>query len=113
MYKYTNTSCNNLLCMNITAQDNITPLISKRIKEIRKVNNMSQDRFGKKIGISGKTVSAYETGRAMPSMKVLETITNTYGEAILYSSTLVKDDLFQKIDNIKQFVIEIENILRY
>jgi DNA-binding XRE family transcriptional regulator len=29
---------------------------------------MSQDRFGKKIGVSGKTISAYETGKITPTL---------------------------------------------
>jgi len=43
-----------------------------KIKRTRLDKNMSQHRFGEKIGVSGKTISSYETGRAAPPLKVLE-----------------------------------------
>lgn len=52
--------------------------IGKKIKLIRIKYNLSQDRFGYKIGVSGKTVSAYETGRTIPSLRVLENIASVY-----------------------------------
>ena len=42
-----------------------------KIKQFRLSKNMSQERFGKKIGLSGKSISAYETGICKPSLKVI------------------------------------------
>ena len=57
--------------------------ISLKIKNIRNRNNLSQERFGKKIGLSGKTISSYETGRCVPPLKVLEDISNVYDLSVV------------------------------
>ena len=44
-------------------------IIAQKIKNIRLLKNLSQDRFGKKIGKSGKTISAYESGRCVPTLR--------------------------------------------
>lgn len=44
------------------------------IKELRKALGLSQKDFAEKIGVSGKSVSAYELGKTKPSKKVLERI---------------------------------------
>ena len=97
---------------SITESDLIYEIPCK-IKKIRKSRNMSQERFGKKLGLSGKTISAYETGRAMPPTQVLRDISITFDELIMYGSVDLRDNLYTKIDNIKQFVKEIETILGY
>ncbi len=58
------------------------------IKKLRKHKNLSQHSFGKKVGLSGKTISAYETGRIAPPLKVLERIADTYNVEI---SSLLDD----------------------
>jgi transcriptional regulator with XRE-family HTH domain len=59
--------------------------ITYKIKEIRANLNLSQERFGKKIGLSAKTISAYETGKILPSYKILESISREYGVAFIGS----------------------------
>lgn len=39
------------------------------IKNLRKLNNLSQTELGKLVGVSKSTISAYELGLAMPSVK--------------------------------------------
>lgn len=56
--------------------------IGDKIKEIRDQNNLSQDRFGNKIGLSGKTISAYETNKSSPPLYVLEKISKVYRTSI-------------------------------
>jgi transcriptional regulator with XRE-family HTH domain len=46
----------------------------KNIKQARIRAGLSQKELGKRLGISGKTVSAYETGRAIPPMPILASI---------------------------------------
>ena len=48
--------------------------IAKKIRELRKNAGMSVDEFGEGVGRSGKTVSAWETGRNVPSADMLITI---------------------------------------
>jgi DNA-binding XRE family transcriptional regulator len=40
------------------------------IKQLRKNKNLSQERLGRKVGVTGKTISAYETGNICPSIEV-------------------------------------------
>ena len=49
------------------------------LKELRESQKLSQAAFAETIGVSGVSVSAYETGRMNPSAKVLQTIQEVYG----------------------------------
>lgn len=82
--------------------------LGQKIKSLRISKNLSQDRFGKRIGISGKTVSAYECGRAKPPLKVLESITDIYGHSFLHITGKGKSELYDKIKNIRHQLSEIE-----
>lgn len=57
-----------------------------QIKNLREKLNLSQNRFGRKIGLSGKTISSYETGRAVPPVKVLNAISKAYNIGVLSES---------------------------
>ena len=46
-------------------------LIFKNIKKARVYSGLSQKQLAKKLGVSDKTVSAYETGRAIPPTPTL------------------------------------------
>lgn len=85
--------------------------ISKKIKMIRERYNISQERFGLKIGVSGKTVSAYETGRCIPPLKVLERITSAYDESFLQLRKDKREALKDRINGIKESLKEIEEML--
>ncbi len=41
-------------------------VISKRIKEIRNENNLTQEEFGKILGVSQDNVSLWEKGKSAP-----------------------------------------------
>ena len=49
------------------------------IKELRTEKKMSQAEFAKSIGVSSKSIGAYENGRTNPSEKVLQKIKEVYG----------------------------------
>jgi len=86
-------------------------LVAKKIKSIRYKLNLSQDRFAKKIGLTGKTISAYENGRCVPPLKILDKITATYGEAFLTTNESNKNNLTTKIALIKEYLLELEKII--
>lgn len=48
--------------------------VGARIRELRTVLDLSQQEFGKQIGINQVTVSCYETGKANPSTKAIASI---------------------------------------
>ncbi len=85
--------------------------IANQIKAIRDSHNLSQDRFGKKIGLTGKTISAYETGRTSPPLKVLEKIVNTYEVAFININKENKAVLKEKIRTIEKELADLTGIL--
>ena len=54
-------------------------LIANRIRELRKRQGLDVDAFGSMVGRSGKTVSAWETGRNTPSAAMLASICRAFG----------------------------------
>lgn len=83
--------------------------IGEKIKKIRLSKNMSQERFGSKIGVSGKSISAYENNLCIPSMKVMESISSVYEIPII--TTKSRNELINKIENAKCSLKELEIIL--
>ncbi|HXK52428.1 helix-turn-helix transcriptional regulator [Candidatus Nomurabacteria bacterium] len=69
--------------------------IGKKIKKVRVDNKLSQRRFGEKIGLSAKTISAYECGRISPPYHVLEQISHTYN-AVLVNPPIAKIKFIEK-----------------
>ena len=72
--------------------------ISLKIKEVRNKKKLSQKRFGYKIGLSGKTISAYENGRCKPPLKVLERISTVYDTPFVHLKTEKKLELEYEIE---------------
>ncbi len=85
--------------------------ISAKIRDIRNSFKLSQYRFGKKIGVSGKTVSAYETGRAVPPEKTINLISEVFSTPILYMNKVEKCKLRDQIISLKNFVENLEKVL--
>lgn len=71
--------------------------IGIKIKKIRDSLNLSQSRFGKKVGLSGKTVSAYETGKVKPPIKVIEKISTEYNLPLVYVNKKTSNELKRRI----------------
>lgn len=83
--------------------------LGEKIKKLRLSKNMSQERFGSKIGISGKSISAYENNLCVPSLRVMESIANTYD--VSFVSENKKENLNNKLQDLKKYLIELESIL--
>lgn len=49
-------------------------LLGRRIRELRKARNLTQEQFGEKTGINYKYLGAVERGQENPTVKVLEKI---------------------------------------
>ncbi len=73
--------------------------------------NMSQDRFGKKLGISGKTVSAYERGTCIPPLKILEKASLVYGFTFVHTAKENSTNLSDKFAKMKILLEEVEKHL--
>jgi transcriptional regulator with XRE-family HTH domain len=83
--------------------------LAKQLKVIRISRNLSQERFGKKIGKSGKTISAYESGRISPTLKVLDSISQVYDVTFLHVKKVKKEQLREKLEYLKKTIEEIES----
>lgn len=64
--------------------------LPETIKALRKKKKMSQYRLGWKVGISGKTISAYEKGAIKPPIEVLFNILNVCGYTLE-----IKEDIYK------------------
>ncbi len=85
--------------------------IAKKIKDIRLERNLSQDRFGKKIGKSGKTVSAYENGKCTPTFSVLDSISQVYDVTFVHLKKSKEAQLRDKIQNVREIIKDLEKTL--
>ena len=56
----------------------------EKLKTLRKEGGWSQDAFGKKIGVHGRHVGKYETGRAMPNAETIVRIAQVLNVSIDY-----------------------------
>lgn len=86
-------------------------VVGKQIKYIRTKRNLSQNRFGQKIGVSAKAISAYETGKCVPSLKVLEEINNVYKVALAELGASSTQMLKTKLQGLTDIVKELEDLL--
>lgn len=89
--------------------------VCEQLKKLRCSLNLSQDRFGSKVGISGKSISAYETGRCVPTVKILSQIANAYNVNFTEMSNQNRICLNQRIEELEKSFArlknELENIL--
>ncbi|MBE6577546.1 MAG: helix-turn-helix transcriptional regulator [Ruminococcaceae bacterium] len=53
--------------------------VSSKIREWRKLNNVSQERFGDLVGVSPQAVSKWETDKSYPDITVLPKIAELLG----------------------------------
>ena len=58
--------------------------IAEKLRELRKSKGLDVETVGAGVGRSGKTVSAWETGRNVPSAEMLITICMYFGVDIDY-----------------------------
>lgn len=85
--------------------------VANKIRIIRQSRNLSQRRFGTKIGVSGKTISAYEKGRCTPSLKILDTMSQVYDVTFIHLKKGKRNQLKERLCFIKKIIEDIENTL--
>jgi transcriptional regulator with XRE-family HTH domain len=73
-------------------------ILGTKIKMLRERLNMSQHRFGSKLGISGKTVSAYECGKCIPPVRILSKISDTFDVDLNHSANITESFLLRLRD---------------
>lgn len=81
--------------------------IGKKIKHLRNKYNLSQKRFGHKLGLSAKTISAYENGKISPPYKVLNKIAKVYNSSLIELSEQKTQELASKLNLIENTIKEL------
>jgi len=90
--------------------ENNKKLLGKRIKELRKSANLTQEKLAEMIGIETTSLSGIESGRHFPSMVTLEKIANILNVEIkalfdfqnFVSETEMKEKITSNIDKINK-----------
>lgn len=83
--------------------------IGKFIAKLRHEKDLTQEQFGSKIGVSGKTISRWENGNYMPDISLLDPISKELGVTI---SELLKGQRIEKEDLLDQSNKDILNLLK-
>ncbi|MGL4521598.1 MAG: DUF5680 domain-containing protein [Bacilli bacterium] len=82
-------------------------MFSKKIYEIRKKQNLSQEQFSEKIGVSRQAVTKWELGQTYPEVEKLIGISNTFGVTLDW---LLKNSDCTKEEGKKEFCSDEELI---
>lgn len=77
-------------------------IIGQRIKKIRKMQNLSQEDFGKPLNIAKSTISCYETGKRTPPIEVIEAISDIYNLDVNY---ILGNDHYEVAENSTEYGI--------
>ncbi len=62
--------------------ENIKLLLGKKIKELRKAHQYTQEQLAEKIGIGTPNISYFETGKFAPSIETLQKLAQVFGVEI-------------------------------
>lgn len=84
-----------------------------KIKEARKTKRITQEDLAKAIGVSDKSVSAYESNRITPPLKVIEKIAKTTDYSLSYFiEDTVEQKVLAKLTDIELQFAEIKKLLQ-
>jgi len=91
-------------------------IIFKNIKRARVLADMSQKELAKKLGVSDKTVSAYETGRAIPPTITLAKISKITKVSIpdilgIQEEESKGNKITKKIENMEERISNLEQTI--
>lgn len=78
-------------------------IIGEMIRNLRERFKLNQDELGKKINVSGKTISSWEIGRTEPNMGYVQALADIFGvttDQLIYGSTDGNDSLLSSFKQI-------------
>ena len=61
--------------------------MNERIKEVRRILKMSQRAFGKRLGVTGSTISTIETGERNLTERMIKSVCREFNVAYLWLTT--------------------------
>lgn len=74
-----------------------------KLKYLRKLNNYSQQRLSNKINISRQAYSLYETGKRVPNLETLVSITQLYNVSIDFLVADCDNAQVHELDDVELF----------
>lgn len=87
--------------------------VGKKIKLARKTKRITQEDLAMAIGVSDKSISAYESGRISPPLKVLEKIANSTDHSLSYFlEENVETSILAKLNEIERQFMEVKKLLK-
>ena len=87
--------------------------LSQRIKQARLMAKLSQIDLAQAVGLSDKSISAYEKGRAAPPFTKLQKIATTTGQTLQYFTEENIDDaiIANKLKSVEEELADIKRLL--
>lgn len=87
-------------------------LLGNKIREARKIKRITQEKLADAVGVSDKSISAYESGRIDPPLVVLEKIAQSTDHSIQYFlEESTESSILAKLTEIQRLFEEIKGIL--
>ena len=87
--------------------------IGNKIKEARKRTKMTQEELAGAVGVSDKSISAYESERISPPIKILEKIAEKTGSPLTYFfEESIESTVLAKLSSLEKDFKEIKNLLK-
>ena len=85
-----------------------TVKIGERIRQARKLKRITQEQLAQSIGVSDKSISAYESERIKPPLPVLEKIAESTNQSISFFIEMTEDmDVLAKLHSVEAELKEI------
>lgn len=87
--------------------------VGKKIKEARKLKRITQEDLASVVGISDKSISAYESNRAVPPLDVLEKIANATNQSLnFFLEETVEGSILSRLKEVEEQFQEIKKLLK-
>jgi len=87
--------------------------LGEKIKQARKNRHITQEDLARAIGVSDKSISAYESGRVQPPLEVLDKIASSTDQSLTYFISPSNDsNITQKLTEVQRIFEEIKSLLQ-
>jgi transcriptional regulator with XRE-family HTH domain len=86
--------------------------LGKRIKEARQRSGLSQQKLSSIVGVSDKTISAYEVGRVEPPLDALEKIGSATNHPLAFFVGNVQSGIEARLDKIARELAELRRLMQ-
>ena len=100
--------------MDSVDQKKVLSELAKRIRTARKNAHLSQHSLGESIGVSDKSISAYEKGRSQPPLDNLQKIADATQHPLAYFTDEKNDasEISAKLKSIERELAEVKRLLK-